>query len=209
MCRRLSSSRIKLSSLWGQWQGKEKAMQTHTWTQAAGGDGIWGHFQGWQISADELKVQNRLEEWIECWYLELLLVFYRQGCGQRNAGISPLQSFANALGHLTMLITMVFVFVYFLFLLTCRLFLWLLFTHNFLTGPSFLPHVAHPCCLVSWAFLFIFRYLVEPRSVLHCTALLVHSIHRRFCFVSLCWFSQCVWFPSCWCLGHICSQIHM
>lgn len=91
MCRRLSSSRIKHRSLWGQWQGKEKAMQTHKWTRAAGGDGIWGHFQGWQVSADELKVQNRPEEWTECWYLELLLVFSRQGCGQRNAGISPSQ----------------------------------------------------------------------------------------------------------------------
>lgn len=135
-------------------------------------------------------------------------MFYRQGCGHRNAGISPLQSFADALGHLTMLITMVFVFVYLLFLLTCGLFHWLLFTHNFLTGPSFLPHVAHPCCLFL-GLSFSSSDLVEPRSVLYCTALLVHSVHRRVCFVSLCWFSQCDWFPSCWCLGHICSQIHM
>lgn len=91
-CRRISSSRMKHSSLWGQWPGKEKAMQTLKWTRAAGGDGIWGHFQGWQVSADELKAQNRPEEWTEWWYLELLIVFSRQGCGQRNAGISPPQS---------------------------------------------------------------------------------------------------------------------
>lgn len=181
MCRRLSSSRIKHSSLWGQWQGK-KSMQTHKWTQAAGGDGIGGDFQGWQVSADELKMQNRPEEWTECWYLELLLVFSRQGCGQRNSGISPSQPLCRCswpfdYAH------------YYGFRLCCTFFSHLLVGYFFgyfsliifLLVLRFCPmQLIHVALFLGLSF--IFRYLVEPRSILYSCSCSQRSQEILLCF---------------------------
>lgn len=102
--------------------------------------------------------------------------------------------------------------LYFLFSLTCRLFLWLPFTHNFLTGPSFLPHAAHPCRLVSWAFFYI---QIFSWTTFHPLQLFLFTAFAGDSALFPCVGSVNVfvlgrhWFPSSWCLGHICSQIHM
>lgn len=210
MCRRLSSSHMKLSSLWGQWPGKEKAMQTHKWTWAAGGDGIWSHFQGWQVSADELKVQNRPDEWTECWYLELLLMFSRQGWGQRNVGISPSQSFADTLGHLTMLITTGFNFMYFLLLLVGYFFgyfhSWFSYW-SFISAPCGLSML--PCFLGFPLHLQIFSW-----TTFHPLQLFLFAVFTGDSTLFPCWFSQCVCSRKTLVSlslvsGHICWQIHM